>query len=65
MKKVLAAVACIYFLSACSLFKKSEKLGCKGDGRNMGAEKLVTDNPKAMKESSKAKYRGGRKSFQE
>lgn len=65
MKKVLAAVACICFLSACSLFKKSEKLGCKGDGRNMGAEKLVSSDPKALKASSKAKYRGGRKSFQE
>lgn len=65
MKKILAAVACIYFLSACSLFRRSEKLGCKGDGRNVGAEKLAASDPKAMKASSKAKYRGGRKSYQE
>jgi hypothetical protein len=47
------------------LFRKSEKLGCKSDGRNIGAEKLVSDDPKAMKASSKAKYKGGRKSYTE
>lgn len=63
MKKILLAAVCMYMLSACSLFKKTEKLGCAGDGRNVGAEKLAAGDPKALKASSKAKYKGGRKSY--
>jgi hypothetical protein len=50
----------MYFLSACSLFKKSEKNGCPTDGRNVGAEKLLSDDKKNaadVKAASKAKYR--------
>jgi hypothetical protein len=47
------------------LFKKSEKLGCKGDGRNVGAEKILAGDPKDVKASKKAKYRGGRTSYRE
>lgn len=65
MKKIIALVICMYFLSACSLFRRSEKLGCQGNGRNIGAEKLAAEDPKAMKASSKAKYKGGRKSYSE
>jgi hypothetical protein len=63
MKKIIAAVVCVYFLSSCSVFRKSEKYGCPGNGRNVGAEKLASGDPKALKESSKAKYKGGRKSY--
>ena len=65
MKKLLAYFFCIYLLSACSLFRKNEKYGCPTNGRNIGAEKLAADDGKAMKESSKAKYKGGRKSYDE
>jgi len=65
MKKFLVFFICIYFLSACSLFRRSEKLGCKSDGRNVGAEKLAAGDKEAMKASSKAKYKGGRKSYSE
>jgi hypothetical protein len=65
MKKNLAFFICICFMTSCSLFKKSEKLGCASDGRNIGAEKLAQGDAKAMKASSKAKYKGGRKSYQE
>lgn len=58
MKKILVAVTCLYFLSACSLFKKSEKKGCPTDGRNVGAEKLLSGDEKASKASKKAKFRG-------
>ncbi len=62
MKKILVAVVCLYLLSACSLFRKSEKSekkGCPTDGRNVGAEKLLTaDDPETMKAAKKAKYRG-------
>jgi hypothetical protein len=65
MKKFLVFFICVSFLCSCSLFRKSEKLGCKSDGRNIGAEKLAAGDPKAMKASSKAKYKGGRKSYSE
>ena len=59
MKKIIIAVTCLYFLSACSLFKKgAEKTGCPTDGRNVGAEKLAAGDEKAMKASQKAKYKG-------
>jgi len=63
MKKIFVAVICLYMLSSCSLFKKSEKYGCPGNGRNVGAEKLAAGDPAAVKASSKAKYKGGRKSY--
>ena len=58
MKKIIVAVTCVYFLSACSLFKKSEKTGCPSNGRNVGAEKILAGDEKAIKESNKAKYKG-------
>ncbi len=62
MKKIIIAVTCLYFLSACSLFNKTEKTGCPSNGRNVGAEKILAGDEKAAKASSKAKYKG-RKSF--
>jgi len=59
MKKIIVAVTCLYFLSACSLFKKSEKSGCPSNGRNVGAEKILAGDEKAMKQSKKAKFKGG------
>ena len=60
MKKIIVAVTCLYFLSACSLFKKSEKTGCPSNGRNVGAEKILAGDEKAIKESKKAKYKGNK-----
>jgi len=48
-------------LSACSLFKKSQKTGCGSNGRNVGAEKILSSDPKDMKDAKaagKAKFRG-------
>lgn len=59
MKKIIVAVTCLYFLSACSLFKKSEKSGCPSNGRNVGAEKILAGDEKAMKQRKKAKFKGG------
>ena len=59
MKKIIVAVTCLYFLTACSLFKKgTEKKGCPTDGRNVGAEKILAgDDKEAMKRAQKAKFR--------
>ncbi len=63
MKKILFAFACISFLSGCFIFQRKEKYGCPTDGRNVGAEKIAAGDPKALKASNKAKYKGGRKSY--
>jgi uncharacterized lipoprotein YehR (DUF1307 family) len=62
MKKILVAFICVYMLSSCSVFRKSEKYGCPSNGRNVGAEKIAAGDEKAVKASNKAKYKG-RKSF--
>jgi hypothetical protein len=59
MKKVLLIVMSVYLLSGCSLFRRNTKYGCQTDGRNVGAEKLVSGDPKAVKAARKAKWRGG------
>lgn len=63
MKKILIAIIGMYFLSACSVFRKTEKYGCPSNGRNIGAEKLAAGDEKAMKANSKAKYKGGKMSY--
>ena len=65
MKKVIVAFVCISFLSGCFVFKKKDKYGCPSNGRNIGAEKLAAGDTKALKASSKAKYKGGRKSYEQ
>lgn len=64
MKKLVLAAFAVSLLGSCSsgLFAKKEKLGCKTNGRNVGAEKLLSGDPKAMKASRKAKFKGA-KSF--
>ena len=63
MKKILLVfVMASFLLSGCfisRIFRKKEKVGCPTDGRNVGAEKLLSDE-KAMKASKKAKWRGGK-----
>ena len=60
MKKILVILIGAAFMTGCSskLFSKKEKLGCKGDGRNIGAERIASGDPKAVKASKKAKFRG-------
>jgi hypothetical protein len=59
MKKVLLIVMSAYLLSGCSLFRKNVKYGCPTNGRNVGAEKLASGDPKSIKAAKKAKWRGG------
>ena len=59
MKKIIFAVTVISLLGSCFIFRKKEKYGCPGDGRNIGAEKIASGDPKAIKASNKAKFKGG------
>ncbi|MBC7422082.1 MAG: hypothetical protein H7334_01370 [Ferruginibacter sp.] len=66
MRKFLLGAICLSYLlsaSGCFIFKGKDKYGCPSNGRNVGAEKLLGDDDKAVKASSKLKYKGGRKSF--
>ena len=37
------------------VFHKKEKYGCPSNGKNVGAEKILSGDPKAMKDVKKAK----------
>ena len=58
MKGLIQIFFVITLLSACSLLRKKDKYGCPTDGRNVGAEKLLSGDKKAMKAERKAKYKG-------
>lgn len=51
------ALSLVVLLSSCrligSLFKP--KYGCPSNGKNVGAERILSGDPKAMKDSKKAK----------
>ena len=58
MKKIILVFTVVSMLSSCFIFKKKEKYGCPTNGRNVGAEKIASGDPKAIKASNKAKFRG-------
>jgi uncharacterized protein YceK len=59
MKKIFFLLMSAYLISGCSIFRKNTKYGCPTDGRNVGAEKILSGDPKSIKAASKAKYKGG------
>lgn len=64
MKKAILAAATLLFICSCQssgLFRKKEKLGCKTNGRNIGAERIASGDEKAIKAANKSKYKGGKK----
>jgi hypothetical protein len=67
MKKTLFILLCASFLlSGCfigRIFSKKEKYGCPTNGRNVGAEKILSGDKKAIEAEKKAKYMGGRKTY--
>jgi hypothetical protein len=47
-------VAVVSLFASCSLLR-NRKTGCPTDGKNVGAEKLASGDPKALKAAKKAK----------
>lgn len=55
MKKTfLLAVSATILLSSCSLFRSNKK-GCPSNGANIGAERILSGDPKAAKDLKKGK----------
>lgn len=56
MKKSILIITVLSFMlltTSCNLFKKGQ--GCPTNGKNVGAEKLVSGDPAAEKAARKAK----------
>jgi hypothetical protein len=55
MKKIFFVVICAWIFSACVIFKKKNKYGCPTNGKNIGAERILSGDKAAMKAARKAK----------
>ena len=62
LRAILMLATVTLILSSCSIWNKvfPPKYGCPSDGRNVGAEKLLSGDmsKKEMKKARKAKFRG-------
>ncbi|UAY51687.1 hypothetical protein [Ferruginibacter albus] len=58
MRKLTIIAVCVSLvMTSCSVFHK-DQYGCPSNGRNVGAEKIASGDPKAIKASQKAKFKG-------
>jgi hypothetical protein len=63
LRFIAVAFSIMLLLSSCKMFgkvfggifPKKEKYGCPSNGKNVGAEKILSGDPKAMKDVKKAK----------
>ncbi|NOT49930.1 MAG: hypothetical protein HOP10_01475 [Chitinophagaceae bacterium] len=61
LRHLTIALSLVLLLSSCKLFNsiglfnKKEKTGCPSNGKNVGAEKILSGDPKATKDAKKAK----------
>jgi hypothetical protein len=55
MKKVFLGVMCVSLFSGCFIFRKKDKYGCPTNGKNVGAEKILSGDKDAIKAARKAK----------
>jgi hypothetical protein len=55
MKIILLAAFSAWILSGCFIFKKKEVYGCPTNGKNVGAERLLSGDKAAIRAAKKAK----------
>ncbi len=57
LRTTLVFCGMLFLFSSCKLWNNvfPPKYGCKSNGKNIGAEKLLSGDPKAEKEAKKAK----------
>ncbi len=54
MKKLIIFIGFFSFLTGCSIFRGGEKYGCPTNGKNIGAERIASGDPAAIKAARKA-----------
>lgn len=54
MKKIIILIVCYWMFSGCSIFRRQEKYGCPTNGKNIGAERILSGDKAAVKASRKA-----------
>jgi hypothetical protein len=62
MKNILLCLCVIGLLSSCSILRP-RKTGCPTSGAAIGAERLASGDPKAIRASNKSKFKGKRKVY--
>jgi hypothetical protein len=55
MKKVYFVVVCMWMLSGCFILRKRVKYGCPTNGKNIGAERILSGDRAAIRAARKAK----------
>ncbi len=59
LRLLTIALGVMLLLSSCKLFGNlfggKQKTGCPSNGKNVGAEKILSGDPKATKDAKKAK----------
>ena len=55
MKKIIILIICGYLFSGCSIFRRHQKYGCPTNGKNIGAERILSGDKAAIKAAKKAK----------
>ena len=57
LRYILVATSLTLLLSSCGMFSNlfKKKTGCPTNGKNVGAEKIISGDPKATKDAKKAK----------
>lgn len=57
LRTLAICVSLMFVLSSCKVWSNvfKPKYGCKTDGRNVGAEKIIAGDPEATKAARKAK----------
>jgi len=54
-KNIFLFLLCLVWLSGCSIFKGGQKTGCPTNGKNIGAERILSGDKSAIKAAKKAK----------
>ena len=54
MKKIFLAAFSASVISGCFIFKKKETYGCPTNGKNVGAERILSGDKAAIKAAKKA-----------
>lgn len=55
MKRIIILVITGMLLYSCSIFKSKDKYGCPGNGKNIGAERILSGNKMDIRAARKAK----------